>query len=52
MKEELDPRTGKRAENESLLKRFSPMQVALTGLIGAVILVILVLAISLAVRLG
>ena len=43
----LDRRTDKQTESESPLKRFSPMQLALAGLISALILVILILAISL-----
>jgi len=41
-----------RAENKAGLSRFSPIQIAIAGLAAAVILVILLLAISLLTRGG
>ena len=52
MTDEQNGRNRERAENKAGLTRFPPIQIAIAGLVAAVILVVLLLAISLLTRLG
>ncbi len=52
MTNELNQQIREGAENKANFKRFSPLQIAIAGLGGALILIVLLLVISLSIRGG